>query len=177
MSDFPRHTLESAPDSARPFLEEAEKAFGFVPNLIRYRLFAESGFTEVQRQVVLLSVAVENRCDYCVAAHTAGATMADAPEDVVGALRNEEELPDPGLQALSRFTRAVVRERGWVSDKELRRFLDAGFERRHVLEVILGVTQKTLSNYTNHIVNTELDQALEDFAWTPPSEREEVAAD
>lgn len=183
MTEFPRHTNDTAPDGAEEALQQAEDKFGFVPNLIGHlaeapnaarayvtldRLFGESTLTPVEQQVVLLSVAFENRCRYCVAAHTAGARMAEAPEDVIEALRSGRELPDSKLDALSSFTRAVVRDRGWVGEEELSRFLDAGFTRRNVLEVLLGVTQKTLSNYTNHLVDTELDPALGQFAWSPP---------
>jgi len=55
------------------------------------------------------------------------------------------------LAALYRFTRATVHHRGWAPETELRALLDAGFDRRHVLEVVLGVGMKMLSNYTNHL--------------------------
>lgn len=61
----------------------------------------------------------------------------------------------------------IVSNRGWVKPPELQRFLDAGFTREQVLEVLVGVSMKTLSNYANHIADTPLDAKFEPFAWEP----------
>ena len=58
-------------------------------------------------------------------------------------------------------------KRGWVSEIDIDGFLAAGFTRAQVLEVILGVTYKTLSNYTNHVVDTPVDQAFSAREWRP----------
>lgn len=42
-------------------------------------------------------------------------------------------------------------------------FLDAGFTKRQMLEVILGVSQKVMSNYTNHLANTPVDAPFRTF--------------
>ncbi|MCP9976901.1 hypothetical protein [Actinomadura madurae] len=60
----------------------------------------------------------------------------------------------------------MVSGRGWVEEAEVQAFLDAGYTRRHVMDVILGVGMKTLSNYTNHIAHTPLDPAWADQQWT-----------
>ncbi|MCJ7799237.1 MAG: hypothetical protein MUP33_05675 [Polaromonas sp.] len=44
-----------------------------------------------------------------------------------------------------------MRNRGEVTDADLSAFYAAGYEQRQVLEVILGVSQKIMSNYINHI--------------------------
>lgn len=185
MAEFTSHTRDTAPESAKPFFDLTEKQYRFTPNLIRVlaeapataeayltlsELFGKTSLSSVEQQVVLLAVSFENGCDYCVAAHTAGAKMAHVPDGVVKALRTGADLPDPKLNALARFARRVVRERGWVADDEVDRFLDAGYTRATVFEVLLGVALKTLSNYTNHIARTELDSAFQDFAWQRPSE-------
>jgi alkylhydroperoxidase family enzyme len=74
-------------------------------------------------------------------------------------------LPDPRLEALAAFTRAVVKRSGWVREEELESFVDAGFSRRHVLDVLTILAMKTLSNYTNHIAETPLDKAFSDQEW------------
>ncbi|MEL6597721.1 MAG: carboxymuconolactone decarboxylase family protein, partial [Pseudomonadota bacterium] len=38
-------------------------------------------------------------------------------------------------------------------------------------EVILGVAQKVLSNYTNHIAQTPVDPAFTKFTWTRNSSK------
>lgn len=182
MANFPVLSRSEAPDDARPILDQAEGDFGFVPNLMGVlahsppaleayatldELLGRTSFSLEEQQVILLATSFENGCDYCMAAHSAGGTMAGLDSDVVEALRNGETLPDDRLHALARFVRAVVRERGWVDD-EVDAFLEAGFERAHVLEVLLGVAMKTLSNYTNHIAGTPLDDEMSTFAWERP---------
>uniref|UniRef100_UPI003CD0DA01 carboxymuconolactone decarboxylase family protein n=1 Tax=Roseovarius nanhaiticus TaxID=573024 RepID=UPI003CD0DA01 len=85
--------------------------------------------------------------------------------------RDETPLPTPKLEALRTFTLAMVRERGNVDDATLQAFYDAGFAQRHVLEVILGLAQKVMSNYTNHIANTPVDAPMQKFDWVPKADR------
>jgi len=81
-------------------------------------------------------------------------------------LRDETRLPNAHLEALRTFTLQVVRQRGDVSDAQVQAFLEAGYTKRQVLEVILGVAQKVMSNYTNHLAQTPVDAPMQQFAWT-----------
>jgi alkylhydroperoxidase family enzyme len=67
---------------------------------------------------------------------------------------------------LRSFTLKLVRDRGFVADEDVQAFLDAGFTKRNVLEVILGYSQKIMSNYTNHLAKTPVDPVFEKFAWS-----------
>jgi uncharacterized peroxidase-related enzyme len=178
---FPVHTTDSAPEAARPILTGAGKNFGFVPNLLGKMatapallkaytqlgaLFDQSSFSATERQVVLLTVSAVNGCDYCVAAHTVIAGMQQVPAPVVTAVRDDAPLADPKLEALRRFTAAVVTRRGWPDATDLESFTAAGYGAQQALEVVLGVGMKTLSNYTNHIAGTPLDDAFRPAAWT-----------
>ena len=178
---FPVHTINSAPARSRPMLTDAGSAFGFVPNLLGMlaeapaaleaylgvsAAFQKSSLTPAEQQVVLLAVSVMNECQYCVAAHTTIANGARVPAGVVEALRGGQPIADPKLEALRRFTESVVRERGWANEA-LAAFYEAGYSRPQVLEVLVGVTQKTLSNYSNHLAETPLDGAFAKSAWTP----------
>ncbi len=180
MSDFTIHTKESAPEAARETLEQVEAAYGFLPNLMATMaespalaeayftlssLFEKTTLTPVERQVVLLSASRENDCHYCVAAHTGGARRARVPAPVIEALRAGAKLPDGKLEALRRFTIAVVGKRGRLDDDEVEAFREAGYTRANLLEVILGAGLKTLSNYTNHIAKTPLDRAFAPMEW------------
>lgn len=191
MSELKQHSRDSAPEASKPFFDATEEKFGFTPNLIEVLaespqateayltlngLLENSSLDPVEQQVVLLSVSFENGCDYCMAAHTVVAGMTDAPEEVVEALRAGDSLPDPKLDALSSFTRKVVRERGWVGDEAIRDLLEAGYSRATVLDVVLGVAMKTLSNYTNHMAGTELDEPFRDAAWEAPAKSEATVA-
>ena len=81
------------------------------------------------------------------------------------ALRDETPLPNDRLESLRTFTLQVVRQRGNVTDDQVAAFLDAGYTKRQILEVILGVAQKVMSNYTNHLAKTPVDKPMQAFAW------------
>ncbi len=183
MSEFALHDKSTAPEGSRPLFEAVEKKFGFAPNLIRAmvespqaaeayltlsQLFDRSGLDPVERQVVLLTISFANGCSYCMAAHSGSARQAGMPDDVLAALREGRPLPDEKLEALRRFTERMVEKRGWLDDADIDAFLEAGYDKRHVFDVILAIALKTLSNYTNHIVHTPLDPVLEPLAWQSP---------
>lgn len=181
MADFTIHTLETAPEASRPLLEGSKKAFGRVPGLHAamaeapalldgykhlHRLFQEeTSFDKDELTVVWQSINVEHECHYCVPAHTGIARAMKVDDAISTALRDETPLPTPRLEALRTFTLKIVRQRGFVSDEDVQTFLDAGFTQRQVLEVVLGVAQKVMSNYTNHIVRTPIDTPMQAFAW------------
>lgn len=175
------HTADNAPEGARDILEATRKTFGFVPNLLGCmanapalleayttlaRIFDETSFTPVERQVVLLTVSSENRCGYCVAAHSVIAEMQRVPGDVVDAIRESRPIADTQLEALRRFAAAVVTSRGWPPQEDTNAFFAAGYGPQQVLEVVLGVGMKTLSNYTNHLAGTPLDAPFTKAAWS-----------
>lgn len=174
-------TIDSAPPAAKDVLAVAKQAFGFVPNLLGVmanspallktyvavsKIFEETAFTVTERQVVLLAVSAENACEYCMAAHTAIAGMQNVPTAVVTAIREGRSIPDTKLEALRHFTSQVVATRGEPSAAAMKDFLNAGYSESQVLDVVLGVGLKTLSNYTNHIVRTPLDQAFAPTKWS-----------
>lgn len=186
MSLFKLHDLTSAPAAALPILDAAKKGLGFVPNLYAqlseaptaleaYRnlgaAFDKTSLTPAEQQIVLIAVSVQNACTYCVAAHSFLArNMVKVPGDILTALRSRQPLPDKKLNALVKFAQAVVRERGWVAgSQELQDFFAAGYTPQNALEVVLGVTMKTLSNYANHLIDIPLDAAFAGEKWTLPS--------
>lgn len=180
MTTLKVHTLESAPAESKSFMEKSIKEYGMLANLtatlagspglieayqVLHGLFANSSFNNEELTVVWQSINVENECHYCVPAHTAIASMMKVDPAITEALRNETALPNEKLEALRTFTLLIVRNRGHVCDAELEAFYAAGYTERSVLDIILGLSQKTISNYTNHIANTTVDRPFEKFAW------------
>jgi len=180
MTEFTLHTEESAPEDSKPLLAEQKKTYGIIggmaavmaeaPGLLEaYKvvgdLFKNSSFDEDELTVVWQTVNVEHDCHYCVPAHTWIARNMGVSDEISDALRNETPLPDARLEALRTFTLSVVRNRGNVDDKAVQAFLDAGFTQRQILEVILGISQKVMSNYTNHFANTPVDAPFRKLEW------------
>lgn len=163
-------------------LENTKKGLGFVPNMYvkmgantalldaytySYKSFREnSGFTSVEQEVIFLSVAYENNCEYCMAAHSFVADMmTKVPVEVTNAIRNGGVIPETKLAALSKLTRLLTVNRGVVSVTEISEFLDAGYTESAVLGIIVGIGVKTLSNYSNHNTNPEIDQPFAGRIW------------
>jgi len=184
MSNFTIHDPNTAPEPARKLLQEARSTLGFVPNMYGVmaaspsllkgykglsELFAQTALTAVEQQIVLLTVSYENDCGYCMAAHSALAGKAGMSEPELGALRNGQPLSDPKHEALRRFTAQVVQSRGHPDADHVNDFLKAGYTRANLLDVVLGVGMKTLSNYTNHLAETPLDAAFQPLEWKKAS--------
>ncbi len=186
MTKFETYSLETAPEKSKDVLETVNKNYGFVPNLLGTmaeapalaeaylavgKLFGGTSFSETERQVIALSVSRSNGCEYCVSAHSTIAKMGKVDEAVINAIRDDKTLGDEKLEALRQFATTVVEKRGWLDDRDVEAFLDAGYVRQQVLEVVLGVAMKTMSNYTNHIANTPLDDAFSGTEWRAPESR------
>jgi alkylhydroperoxidase family enzyme len=52
--------------------------------------------------------------------------------------------------------------------QDLQAFLAAGFSERQVLEIILAIAVKTISNYSNHVFHTEVDPVFAACRWGTP---------
>lgn len=181
MSTLKIQTIETAPKGSKALLENSLKSFGMVPGLHGvlaaspntfeayqklHELFSNSSFNAEELTVVWQTINVEHECHYCVPAHTGIAHMMKVDPALTEALRNIEAMPNEKLQALQDTTLSIVRNRGRISDAELETFYAAGYGEPQILEIILGIAQKTISNYTNHIANTPVDEPFQKFAWS-----------
>ena len=180
MTSFPSHDLETAPDASKPLLESSQKAFGRLPGLhkvmaespqvlegyqVLHNLFTETDFNADELTVVWQAINVEHECHYCVPAHTGIAKRMKVSDDISNALRDETPLSSAKLEALRTFTIQMLRERGNVSQAQMRAFFEAGYGHRAVLDIILGLSQKVMSNYINHVAETPLDEPVKPLAW------------
>lgn len=180
MSTLTIHDLDTAPEASKASLKSSVKAFGMLPNLhgvlasapglldaykMLHDLFVESSFNAEEITVVWQTINVENGCTYCVPAHTGIAHSMKVDPALTEALRDGTPMPTEKLQALHDTTLSIVRNRGHISAKEVSAFYEAGYGERQLLEIILGLSQKIISNYTNHIAETPLDKPFQKFAW------------
>lgn len=173
---------ETAIGAAREMLTHTKREFGFIPNMYAamanqpallaayrqsYAAFrAEAGFTPAEQEVLFVTISRENGCRYCVAAHSLVAdAMSNVPPAVTNAIRDRAPIPDAKLAALSQFAVRMIETRGQPSDADARAFLAAGYAERHIMGVILAISVKTLSNFTNHLFDTPLDAAFASRTW------------
>jgi AhpD family alkylhydroperoxidase len=175
MTTFTHYTPESAKPEAQVLLNNIQSGYGFIPNLFAYmaeapvtieaylalnELIAKSSLTPAQAQTALLTVSLENNCDFCATAHRAIGKKSGINPQTVESLLNNQPIKDAKDDALVTLTRAIVRERGWLADEQIDAFIDSGFTKQQVFEVILVVTIKTLSNYSNHLTKPEVNPEL-----------------
>jgi uncharacterized peroxidase-related enzyme len=182
MSRLPLRTIEDAPEASKDFLTAAEKRKGFLPNLLRVlanapvaletyltvsRINARSSLSLAEREAVQITAAATHGCGFCVAGHTAIAyKQAGLAEGTVDPLRNLGPVPDARLEAVARFTKAVIATRGRVDDRDLEVFKLAGFTDQAALEVVLGVSLATLCNFANNLAGPALNPQLEPYRWS-----------
>lgn len=187
MTTLKIHDIASAPEGSKPLLENSQKSFGMIPGLhgvlasspkileayqTLHKLFTETSFNEEELTVVWQAINVEHACHYCVPAHTGIAKMMKVDDHITEALRNETPLENSKLEALRTMALTIVRNRGHVTQDDLDHFYEAGYGEAQVLEIILGLSQKTISNYVNHIANTPVDAGFKKYEWS----KEDVAS-
>ncbi|KKJ78703.1 carboxymuconolactone decarboxylase [Kiloniella litopenaei] len=175
---FTLHTKETAPEKSQPLLDNALEAFGMIPNLIAvmaeapatleayqtlHSLFQQTSFDAEELTVVWQTINVEHECHYCVPAHTAIAHMMKVDAGIIDALRNKTDLPTEKLQVLRRTTLALVKNRGRLAPSDVQAFKAVGYENKQLLEIVLGISQKVISNYTNHLAETPVDEPFKQF--------------
>lgn len=180
IQSLPPVTLASASPEQQQLLGGALKQIGFVPNMYAnmvhapallstylhgYKQFrAESGFSPTEQEVVLLAISLVNDCSYCVAAHSMVADkMSGLPAHVLQAIRSGQDIDDPRLSILFDLTQDLVRSLGRPCTKRVAAFMEGGFTEQHLLYLVLAIAVKTMSNFSNHLFNTELDAVFQPY--------------
>lgn len=178
---FVIHTAESAPEPAKEVLQWYVKNFQFVPNLagvmaespalmrsywqLQVNLQTLGTLSPPEDNVVQMTMAMENKCQYCVAGHhMAGKVFFGSTEEQLQAIRAKSELPEAKFNALRDFALAVANSKGRVTDTQLQAFLDAGYTRAQALDVVGNLAAKVMSNFANQLALTPLDEQTKAFA-------------
>ncbi|MGQ0840162.1 carboxymuconolactone decarboxylase family protein [Actinokineospora sp.] len=177
---FITHTADTAPAGSKPIIVGAARKFGYVPApvarmaaspellgtfMANLAVFDRTTLTELEREIVVMTMATHVECHYCVAMHSATLAARATPAEVIDTLRDEKPLADNRLEALRRFTLAVLATHGGVSEVDTKAFLDAGYTQRAALEVVLGIGTYTLSTFANRLTGAPLDPPFEPYRW------------
>jgi AhpD family alkylhydroperoxidase len=171
-------TTAQQTDHAEQVHEKAEQALGFVPNLIQeitqenpavadayltsQGILEEGGvLSPAEQQAVILAVSSYNDCHYCTKAHAVAGQQAGLDAETTATI-NEGGLPDDDrLKSLVRATRRILGKRGWLSQVDEDEFADLGLGRPELYEIVALAGVKTISNYVNHIAETEVDEPFQ----------------
>jgi alkylhydroperoxidase family enzyme len=174
------YDIDNAPSEATADeLRKSQEAFGFVPNLHKalavshealaaYKMlhtaFQSTSFNSAELTVVWQTINNFHDCHYCIPAHTAIAHMLKVDETIINALHNGETVDDPKLSVLQATTLEITESRGHLSEATKQAFFNAGYGEKQLVEIVLGLSQKVLSNYINHLAETPLDEQFSEFA-------------
>lgn len=160
---------EVSPENQAIF-DNLKKMLSFTPNL--YATFAhsptalgtylalqnaKSSLSAKQREVINLVVSQVNSCEYCLAAHTAVGKMVGFSEAQIMEIRHGRASFDAHLDALARFTREVAEKRGHVAAETTDAFLAAGWSAGSLVDVMMVIGDKTISNYLHGATKIPVD--------------------
>jgi uncharacterized peroxidase-related enzyme len=165
-------SIEEAPVASQPFLHAVRKQLGVVPNLFRLvstspaalegylglsAALGKGSLPAATRERIALAVAEINGCSYCLSAHTyLGKHLAKLDDAEMTANRSGASS-DPMADAAVRFAATVTRQRGQVSQADLRALKLAGYDDAQLIEIVLHVALNTWTNYINEIAQTDID--------------------
>lgn len=165
-------SIEAAPSASQPLLQAVKKQLGIVPNL--FRLVANSpaaleGYLGMSgalgkgdlpaatRERIALAVAEINGCSYCLSAHTYLGKNVAKLDDAEIAANRQGGSKDPKADAAVRFAANVARERGHVSEEDVKTVKSAGYSDAQVIEIVQHVALNTWTNYINEVTKTDID--------------------
>ena len=119
---------------------------------------------------IAIAVANENRCSYCLAAHTAAGRAFGLDERSLSDARCGD-ASNPRVAAALRFVQVVVRERGHVSDEDLRAARAAGLTDGDLVELVGHAIASTLTNYMHHLSKVPVEFPAVEFADTATAQK------
>jgi AhpD family alkylhydroperoxidase len=166
-------TREEVSVSNQAIFDELKKALGMVPNL--YATFAlsqtalatylalqnaKSSVSGKAREVVNLVVSQVNACEYCLAAHTMLGKMNGLNDEQIIEIRHGHASFDTQLDALARLTKGIAQSRGHVDQALVEAFFAAGWTQENLVDAIVIIGDKTVSNYLHSTTQVPVDFPL-----------------
>ena len=170
MSTFSPLQRDEVSEGNQSIFDNLEKALGFVPNL--YATYAHStnalanylNFTNAktslnakQKEVVNLVVSQVNNCEYCLAAHTAIGKMNGFTDSQIIELRSGKASFDSKLDALAKLAQNITEKRGATDEEVVNNFLKSGWTKENLIDAIVLVGDKTISNYIHSTTKVPVD--------------------
>ena len=153
--------------------DNLQKGLGFVPNLYAYFGKNETALGDYlalqnrkstlkakEREVINLVTSQINDCRYCQSAHTALGKMNGFTDEQILEIRSGEASFDAKLDALAKFTASVVENRGRATIDTREDFFAAGYNEANLIDVVIVIGDKTVSNYLHALTNLPIDFPL-----------------
>lgn len=170
MSNFTVPTRGEVSENNQAIFDNLQKGLGFVPNLYAYYAKNETALGDYlalqnrkstlkakEREVINLVTSQINGCRYCQSAHTVLGKMNGFTDEQVIELRKGTASFDPKLDSLVKFTASVVENRGKATDESKEAFFGAGYTEANLIDVVIAVGDKIISNYIHNLAGFEID--------------------
>jgi len=159
--------------SNQAIFDTLKNTLGMVPNLYAVMAWSETAlanylsfqnakttFSNKEKQAVNLVVSQVNECLYCQSAHTLLGTMNGLTEEQTIEIRRGAASFDIRLNALVKLAKEISEEKGFVSEGTLNGFLNAGYSKGQLVELVMLVAEKSAMNYLHAITKVEIDFPL-----------------
>ncbi len=163
-------TIETVTENNQAIFDTLKGKLGFVPNLFATYAHSEtalndylalnnrkSSLTNKEKEVINLVTSQVNECEYCLAAHTAIGKMAGFNDDEIIEIRKADISFNSKYAELATFVKEAVLTRGKVSQESSIKLLEAGFTKENIIDTIVLIGDKTISNYINNVTNIPVD--------------------
>tara|TARA_R110000851_G_scaffold1772_4_gene6925 strand:+ start:935 stop:1483 length:549 start_codon:yes stop_codon:yes gene_type:complete len=173
MERFQVPSREEVSINNQAIFDNLKKAVGFVPNLYAYYAKNETALGDYltlqnrkttlkarEKEVINLVVSQYNGCNYCLAAHTQIGKMNGFTEDQILEIRTGNASFDNKLDALAKFVLATVKNRGRASEEVKEQLFDAGYTEANLIDVVIVIGDKTISNLIHNLADFEIDFPL-----------------
>ena len=162
---------QTAQGRTRELLDVVEQSFGVVPNTARVManspavldgflaFSAAMGSAKIGEKLhnqVKLTTSESNSCNYCTSILSAVAPSAGLSADDILAGRTAKS-EDSRTAAALEFAEAVLEGRGKVSDRQISKVREAGFDDAEIVEVVASVVLGCFTNFLNNVADTDLD--------------------
>jgi len=170
MSTFNVPKREEVSENNQAIFDNLEKAVGFVPNLYATYAHSENALANYlalsnaktslnakQKEVVNLVVSEVNSCIYCLSAHTAIGKMNGFTDTEILELRSGSASFDTKLDALANLAKNITENRGAADDTIIEKFFNAGWTKENLIDTIVLVGDKTISNYLHKTTKVAVD--------------------
>ena len=170
MTTFTVPTRDQVSPANQAHFDSLKKGLGMVPNLYATLAFSEnalssymalqgakSSLTGKAREVVNLVVSQVNSCAYCLAAHTAIGKMVGFSDAQIIEVRHGRASFDARLDALAVLVKNIAVERGHADPALVDAFLAAGWTQENLVDVIVTIGDKTVTNYLHGTTKVPVD--------------------
>ena len=168
-------TREEVSPANQAIFDQLQKSVGFVPNLYAYYAHSDTALADYlalqnrkstlrgkEREIINLVTSQVNNCRYCLSAHTALGKLQGFSEEQILEIRRAEVTFNPQFAALATFVKSTVENRGRASEEAKEALLAAGYTEAKLVDIVLVIGDKTISNYIHNLTDLEIDFPLAD---------------